>query len=157
MRETNSCDSENRHYISYKLQLLITGSAGGCQFNVQGDVIRVLTVGQSTTTIKPKVKGQGRRSVLNQWSRLLFSVNGQWHIYIFTINFNVQFIQVYGVTQNYKQLTILSRDVKIAVIVFLMFLITSNVVSLAAVPITHQDIIIKCRCVQKTTNTWTNK
>ena len=40
-----------------------------------------LIVGWSVTTVKVKVKGQGCRFVLNQWSRSLFlTLSGQWHI-----------------------------------------------------------------------------
>ena len=51
--------------------------------------------------------------------------------YVSTIDFKVQFMQVYGVIQNYMYLTIFGRDLirYIAAIAFLVFLIVSNIVS----------------------------
>ena len=64
--------------------------------------------------------------------------------YISTIDFKVQFMQVYGIVQNYMYLSIFGKDLKVAAIMLLAFLFVSNV-SLAAVLITHQEIIIECR------------
>ena len=69
--------------------------------------------------------------------------------YISTIDFKVQFMQVYGIVQNYMYLSIFGKDLKVAVIMLLMFLFISNNVSLAAVLITHQEIIIECRNAQE--------
>ena len=65
--------------------------------------------------------------------------------HIFTVDFKVQFMQVCGDIQNDTYLTIFGRDHKIAAIVFLVFLIVSNIASLAAIPIMHQEIIKQCR------------
>ena len=51
------------------------------------------------------------------------------------IDVKVQFKQV--AIQHHTKFYILSKDLKVAAIVFLVFLIVSNIVSLAAVPITH--------------------
>ena len=56
-------------------------------------------------------------------------------------------MQAYCVIQNNMYLTIFGKDLKIIAIVLLMFLITFNIVSLAAIPITHQETILECRCV----------
>ena len=54
--------------------------------------------------------------------------------YIFTIDFKVQFVQVYSVIQNFK---VFGRGLKITVTMLLVFLIISSTVSLAVAPITH--------------------
>ena len=65
--------------------------------------------------------------------------------HISIIDFKVLYTQVNGVIQNYIYLTI-SVDFKITTTaVLFMFFIISNIVSMAAVPITHQGIIIEYR------------
>ena len=104
------------------------------------------------TVVKVKVKGHRCRFVLSQWSRSLF-VSTIIHVncshYISTINFKVQFMQVYDVIKNYMYgvASNFGRGLKINAITLSVFLIISNVVSLAVIPITHQEIIIDCRCI----------
>ena len=52
-----------------------------------------------------------------------------------------------GIIQNYMLLTIFGIDLKITATELLVFLIVSNTVSLVAVPMMHQDIIIEYRRV----------
>ena len=59
--------------------------------------------------------------------------------YISSIDFKAQFMQLFGMVQNYMYLTIFGKDLKVAAIMLLVFLFVSNNVSLAAVLITHQD------------------
>ena len=82
----------------------------------------IIPVGRSATAVKVKVKGQGCRFVLSQWSSQV-TIFGQWSMvyYISTIDFKEQFMQVYDV-QNYTQLTI-SEIIAIVLLVFRIFLI----------------------------------
>ena len=93
-------------------------------------------------------------------------VDGQGHIifgqrsiacYITTIDFKVQFMQVYSVIQNCTWLIIFGIDHKDSCNSVFGVLIISNIASLATVPIPHQEIIKQCRGVQEIANTSTNE
>ena len=67
----------------------------------QVGVTRMLTVGQSATRSKQKSKKIGvYLCLVDDQGHIIF---GQWSMacYIFTIDFKVQFMQVYSVIQNY--------------------------------------------------------
>ena len=99
----------------------------------------ILPVGKSAATVKAKVKGQGVDLCL---------INGQGHYFWSTVNGVLAiFLQLIlncnlcTYTVLYKIYAALVEIVKIAAAIMFSVFIVSNIVSLAAIPIMHQEFI----------------
>ena len=144
-------------YSMYHYNSLPSTAAADNMVYEWGGVTCILTVGRSVTTVKARVKGQGYKFVLSQWSRSLF-----WSMVNDTLYFHNQFWgAIYANIWHYTKLYVaynFGRDLKDSCNHIIGVLIVFNIVSLATIPITHQEIIKQCKYVlQKTANTWTNK